>query len=69
MSPRTGSHEEIINYFINQEDWLKNHQILEYLSSLSDEIYLNHFLANLSFKHLSKIVLTPSAKSRLDVLL
>jgi hypothetical protein len=36
MSPRTENHQEIISYFIDQEDWLNNPQILDYLSSLSD---------------------------------
>ena len=69
MSAKTNNHPQIIQYFIQSENWLTNEAILNYLADLTDELYINHFLSSISFKSLSKLVLSPSAKSRIDLLL
>ena len=69
MTPKTEAHEDIIDYFVSQADWLSNQSILDYIASLPDEIYVNSFLSQLSYGHLCKMVLSASAKPRLDMLL
>lgn len=67
MASNTLSHKEIMGYFI-EKDWLNNEAILKYLADLPDDLY-DHFLNVASFSSLCKLVLLPSSKPRIDLLL